>query len=121
MYIATQEEYDIMKSVVNDFTERVDDLKYSFMGCLNLILGKETHNEQHYFCSQFVAMVLSKANPKLIHKDPSLTTPGDLESLSKIIKISEGKINEYDDKKVDATVKKILQSRRYTDVKIDNN
>ena len=121
MYIATQEEYDIMKSIVNDFTERVDDLKYSFMGCLNLILGKETHNEQHYFCSQFVAMVLSKANPKLIHKDPSLTTPGDLESLSKIIKISEGKINEYDDKKVDATVKKILQSRRYTDVKIDNN
>ena len=121
MYIATQEEYDVMKSIVNDFTDRVDDLRYSFLGCLNLMRGKETHNEQSYFCSQFVAFVISKANPKLIHKDPSLTTPGDLEKLSKIIKISEGKINEYDDKKVDSVVKKILHSRRYTDVKIDNN
>ena len=121
MYMAPPEEYDIMQSVVNDFKDKVDDLKFSFKGCLNLILGKETHDDTQYFCSQFVSIVLSNANPKLINKDPSLITPGDLAQLSRFVKVSEGKINQYNEKAVDTTVQKILRNRRFTDVNITND
>ena len=121
MYMATPEEYDIMQSIVNDFKDKVDDLKYSFKGCINLIFGKETHDDEAYFCSQFVSLVISKANPKLVKKDPSLTTPGDLTDLSRFTKISEGKIQDYNEKEVDRTVKRILQNRRFTDVKMSND
>ena len=118
MYLAPMEEYFVMDSLIKSFKSNVNTFRYNTIGCLKLLFGLESHNEESYFCSEFVSKILYTANPKLIKKDPSLMTPGDLGKTRKMIKIASGNIKDYDEAKVDKTVQKILRKKGFTDVEV---
>lgn len=116
MYMAPMDEYDTATNFINTFKDNVNKFKYNTIGCIRFMLGLETHRDEHLFCSEFVSKVLSAANPKLIKKDPSLMSPGDLSRTHKLIKISSGNIKDYNPSKADDIVKKILRKKGFTNV-----
>lgn len=120
MYLAPMEEYNTAMELLNTFTSNVYKFKYNTLGCVRLLFGLETHRDESLFCSEFVSKILSTANPKLIKKDPSLMSPGDLGRTHKMIKISSGNIKDYDENKVDSTIRKILGKKGFTNVTLTN-
>ena len=120
MYMANQQEYDVINGVVNEFKSKDRNYyKYSWRGVGNILFGKESHYETEYFCSEFVATVISTANPNLINRDPSLYTPGDLAELDKFTEVSHGLLREYDEKATDRTIRQLLKRRGFTNVQMD--
>ena len=47
-------------------------------------------------------------------------SPGDLGRTHKMIKISSGNIKDYDENKVDSTIRKILGKKGFTNVTLTN-
>lgn len=116
MYMAPMDEYNTATNLINTFKDNINKFKYNTLGCIRFMLGLETHRDEYLFCSEFVSKVLSAANPKLIKKDPSLMSPGDLSRTHKLIKISSGSIKDYNPLKTDEEVKKILRKKGFTNV-----
>ena len=120
MYLAPMDQYNTAMELLKTFKDNASKFKYNTLGCIRLLFGLETHRDESLFCSEFVSKILSTANPKLIKKDPSLVTPGDLGRTHKMIKIASGNIKDYNESKVDATVKKILGKKGFTNVTFTN-
>ena len=114
------DQYNTAMELLKTFKDNASKFKYNTLGCIRLLFGLETHRDESLFCSEFVSKILSTANPKLIKKDPSLVTPGDLGRTHKMIKIASGNIKDYNESKVDATVKKILGKKGFTNVTFTN-
>lgn len=117
-YIAPEDEYNIMEELINTFKQNTNNLKYSIRGLFNIAFGKESHIPNEMFCSQFVSYILQQMNPKLIKKDPSLFTPGDLAETRKFIKLDEGQLQNYSPKRVDERLKKVLERKGFVNVQI---
>ena len=119
MYMATQEEYDIIKGIINEFTDKRNQLKYSIAGLINYVLGRETTFDNQWFCSEFVSYVLNQANPHLLKSHYSLYSPDDLSKTRKMKKIASGKTSEYNHHKIDNIIKTTMIRRGFTDVSIE--
>lgn len=121
MYMAPQFEYDAIVNSLEIFKQNADKLKYSIKGIVNIMLGKETTYSDEYFCSEFVAYIISKGNPSLLSKKHySLYTPGDLGRTRKFVKIEQGEIRDYDKSRIDRKVSNILTRKGFVDVTISN-
>lgn len=121
VYLAPEMEYIAIKDAVEKFKQRADKLRYSVAGLANILFGKETNYKNEWFCSEFVANVMSIGNPKLFEKHYSLYTPGDLAKIIQFTEVDSGKIIKYDEKKVNRKVKKLLAERGFTNVKTRKN
>lgn len=82
-----------IQKVLNNFTSKEHYYKYNFLGLFGVILGKSISRNNAFFCSQFVAYVLSEASIALFHKPLELTTPQDIKQISQLICIYQGKVN----------------------------
>jgi hypothetical protein len=91
----------LMQDKLNEFKEKTDKLKFSFMGLFNVAIGKETHRENEFFCSQFVAEMMKVGKPEMIKKDPSLYSPYALINNKNIFFVDRGKLKNYDQAKVE--------------------
>jgi len=98
-----------MYEKLNYFKKKKDELKYSFLGLFNIAIGKETHAENQYFCSQFVAEVLRAGNEKWLTKDPSLYTPYQLARIKPAMFVERGKLKNYSKEKVDRKVAELMK------------
>lgn len=83
-----------IKDEVNKFVINADIYKYNFLGLFMVLLNKPFERKNHYFCSQFVTMLLNKSNVWESPKPTTLTRPTDLLEISDKEIIFEGYINE---------------------------
>lgn len=104
----TKAELTSMRQRLEVFKDNAKKMRYSFVGLVNFAFGKETHRENEYFCSQFVAEILRSGRPELFNRDPSLYNPYQLSQLKEVYRIAEGKLTEYDGSIVDRQTKSIL-------------
>lgn len=118
MYLAPQEEFITIDGIIDQFKEKADSLKYSFRGCINYLFDRNKKFEGEYFCSQFVADVLSNANPRLFTRDASLYSPGDLANTRKLRHVISGRCIDYDMHQTDMKVAKILKERGMESVEV---
>ena len=81
-------ELDSMKLRLQYFINNSDKLKYSISGLLFNYAHLKNENQKKFFCSRFVADVLSAGG--LVDKSPSLYRPNDFSTFPNIIKVDEG-------------------------------
>lgn len=73
--------YKTLKGYLSSFERRRPLLRYSRLGVFLCLLQIPFHRKNHYFCSQFVAEVLSYSSAARLRKNSSLYLPKDLRQL----------------------------------------
>ena len=74
----SEEEYNNIKTKIEEFNSMKDSLKYSLFGVLFCFLHIKFKFKNKYFCSQFVAEILEEIEDFHLGKDHSLYFPNDL-------------------------------------------
>ena len=75
--------------------EPKDLFRYPFLGLFGFLLHKPLRKENSYFCSEFVATVLSVCIGVRFHKPAALIAPSDLQEIPNIQLVYEGKLKDY--------------------------
>lgn len=87
MYVTDKAKH-AMQTRLADFVDNEKSLKYSFKGVLNIFRGRESEDDDKWFCSRFVMEIISEAQP--LSKVPSLWRPSDISSLENISLVNRG-------------------------------
>ena len=87
MYVTDKAKH-AMQTRLADFVDNEKSLKYSFKGVLDIFRGRESEDDDKWFCSRFVMEIISKAQP--LSKVPSLWRPSDISSLENISLVNRG-------------------------------
>ena len=75
----TKEEYDKVVEMIEEFQSRRFEWKYNLMGMLLSRINIKRQKKNHYFCSEFVAEMLQKANIVEFNKNVAHYLPNRLE------------------------------------------
>ena len=118
MFICTQDEFNIIKNIIDSFEDTKNDFKYSIKGIINFIFGKKTEYTGEYFCSEFVAYLINMANPNALKKHYSLYSPEDLRHTHKFINLDEGLIKNFKSSKIDKKARQVLARKGFENVTI---
>ena len=65
-------------NVIDKFIHSNINYKYNFLGLITLLFGKPLERKTHYFCSQFLTILLDKSDIWHSPKHSGLTRPTDL-------------------------------------------
>lgn len=82
--------YHSVKENITHFIDNKHSLYYSKVGVVLSFLKIPHKRKKHYFCSQFVAEVLSNGNAVALKKDSSLYLPKDFSTMSEAKMIFKG-------------------------------
>lgn len=91
----TEAEYERMHDYVKMFLAQSEEYRYNFIGLLGVAMQIPIEREKAYFCSQFVASVLSECDRFHFQKEPALTTPFDIMTALPVQLIYEGTLAAY--------------------------
>lgn len=89
----TEEEYEMMYRVVQEFYQNKDNYRYNLMGVLTYTVGLGFSRKDHFFCSQFVSYIMTHMS--CWNNNPELTKPMDFFDVPNKKIIYEGSIVEY--------------------------
>lgn len=90
----TEEQYNLIKSEVNEFLKYKDKYRYNLLGLLGVLINRPLKRDNYYFCSQFVSEILMKSRVFKLNKNPRLIKPCDLLYIDNVEIVYEGYINE---------------------------
>lgn len=83
---ATEEQYDKVVKLLDEFILNSKYLKYNYLGLINSLFNRESICEDRFLCSEFVYYILNKAGIAELNKPRNLVRPQDLLNLkSRII------------------------------------
>ncbi|WP_226037897.1 hypothetical protein [Aquibacillus saliphilus] len=91
----TEREIVKMKRVLDVFIKNDDKFLYNLLGVIGVSIKEPVEFSNSYFCSQFVAEVLSRSGIKLWDKLPALVTPEDFRNNDSLQLIYQGKLFEF--------------------------
>lgn len=91
----TEFEYYQLKRNIKKIELSEQDYKYNLIGLLGVVLNIEIERKNAFFCSQFVATLLSNNGISLVDKPLSLVTPQDLSEAKQLKLIYEGDLDSY--------------------------
>lgn len=115
-YMATTDEYEAMKNFVGELLGKRGKLKYNLLGLTNFIFGRGSEREDKFFCSEFVASVISAGNSKVFQRKPYMTSPYMLAKNKNFVFIKTGILKNYDSKVIDKIVAEKLEEGGFTNV-----
>lgn len=95
----TVEQRALMQQKLQYFKDRHDQFKYNFTGLIMHQLGRESHREDAYFCSQFVDTIL-RSGREYFHRHSSLVKPYDFAKHKDFFFVTKGNLKNYDSNKV---------------------
>ena len=78
----TNQQYDNLKNILDNFEHNQDQYKYDIIGLLLKYFSIPLKRDKYYVCSQFVAEVLKDAEIYQFNKPISLIKPKDFEQIS---------------------------------------
>lgn len=93
---------------------------YNYLGLFGYLLNTPVKVKNSFFCSEFIASIFKTVGIELFDKPDSLVAPHDFALSNKFIKIDEGKIKDYNQKKTERKVKSIMD-KYYAGGSIDNS
>lgn len=91
----TEEEYDMVKDIIDNFKKEGIKYKYSVLGIIAIMLHIPYNRKYHYVCSQFVAHVLKEGKIVEFDKDTSLVKPEDFDNLDIGQVVYSGLLSNY--------------------------
>lgn len=109
--LLTKENLMKVKTKLDYFLLNKKKTKYSILNILGVMLNKPVELANDMICSQFVDYILKTIDIDITHKHSGLVTPNDLYLAMNptIFKIFEGKMVDYDKKKVDKLVNSLIR------------
>jgi hypothetical protein len=112
----TESQLQRMKYYLQEIEKKKKQYCYNFLGLFGVMFNKPVKRNNAFFCSQFVAFLLKESNIIDFHKPISLITPNDLQTVSKIQFVYEGKLKDYQNEenteKICPPLTKILFSQK---------
>lgn len=81
--------------VVEKFKREQAQYRYNLVGLLGVLLDFDTGTDKAYFCSQFVAEALRKADITLWERPSSLVTPDHFRTHGGLETVYEGRLYDY--------------------------
>lgn len=95
---ATDVQIEMMKLYIQNIEEQKEQYRYNFLGLFSFIINKPIERKKAFFCSQFVASVLDEGNIIDFEKPLSLIAPNDLQEITKLQMVFQGKLKDYTNK-----------------------
>lgn len=91
----TQQQYQQLQNLVNDFLTSKEKYRYNFLGLMALRLHIRFIRSHYYFCSQFVSELLMKVGLLDQNTQPEFTRPNDLIEALELEKVYQGYVHMY--------------------------
>ena len=91
----TLDQYKQIQEEIKRFSESERRYTYNYLGIIGIIINRPINREYKYFCSQFVAEVLTNSDIKIIEKDKGLTAPNDFRNHKDLNLVYRGNLQEY--------------------------
>lgn len=86
----TKEQYKKIKDIINSFYKEKEKYKYHFLGLVGQSLKIDIERKNRFFCTQFVAHVLTASGALDLNKAPIHTRSEDFQNHEKLTLIYEG-------------------------------
>ena len=90
----TEDVYDKVKAQLDEFKNNSKQYRYSFFGTILCFLRIPHKFKHRYFCSQFVAEILSSSGAIELNKRPSLYQPKDFAKEPRLLLCFTGTLEE---------------------------
>jgi len=91
----TDEQFQEVKSIIDDMSLNIDDYKYDFIGVIARYLGIPIKFKNKYVCSYFVADILKRSQICDFVKETYQMCPKDFENLKEFKEIYQGDYLDY--------------------------
>ncbi|MRH44060.1 hypothetical protein GH741_15560 [Aquibacillus halophilus] len=91
----TELEYERIRRRIQQMEEQKDHYKYNALGLLGVAFNRELSRENAYFCSQFVATILSECGIYQNDKPACLIRPQDLIAWHQLQLVYQGSLQAY--------------------------
>lgn len=88
-------EYIRIRNVIQNFNLNKDKYSYNLLGLIGVAMDYPIHQENKYFCSQFVAEVFEKSGLNLWRLPPALISPDDFLKHPRFEVVYEGSLYKY--------------------------
>ena len=89
------DKYEKLKTAIDLIKENQDKYGFNLIGMIGVIFNKPIKRKNRFFCTQFVATMLSECNIHDFKKDMSLINPHDFHKIPGLIKLYEGRLSEF--------------------------
>lgn len=105
------------------YVNRIDQTKYSYKKLIGHIIGSKefsSFGDMAMVCSEFVDTILKYANIDISGKASANTRPDDLSTFhdkNNFFQVYEGKISQYNPRKIDAMIENLRQNTEYKNLK----
>ena len=90
----SEESYEKIGQAITYYMSHYDRCRYNFLGMLPAKIGIRITRRYHFTCSQFVAMLLHRAEEVQMPKDPYLMMPNDFQNIPGVQCIYRGKLKD---------------------------
>ena len=97
----SEDQIEKMKHYIQEIEAAKKQYRYNFIGLFGFIFNKPINRKKAFFCSQFVASVLEEGKITDFEKPLSLIAPNDLQKLSNLHLVYQGKLKDYTNRNVD--------------------
>lgn len=91
----TDTEFEMILDKIKEIEAVKDDYRYNFLGLIGVLLEIEIHRKNKFFCSQFVATVLSGTGSFPLEKSICFITPADIREQTGMHLIYTGRLDAY--------------------------
>lgn len=91
----TTQEFNRMQNKIRQMERQKELYKYNLIGLFGVAMQLKLEREHAFFCSQFVATILSECESTKLHVPPCLVQPHHFEQLSSLELIYKGKLQTY--------------------------
>lgn len=92
--VTEDERQDVLRHI-KEIEGQKESYRYNFIGLIGILLKIEIKRKRAFFCSEFVATVLSDAESIKFSKPTYLTTPSDIRNQIEMHLIYNGKLGDY--------------------------
>jgi len=92
----SEESYNEIKKRIDKFWENKNEYRFSFIGLLLCMLKIPHRFKKQYFCSRFVAELLSESGALKLKKSPSLYHPNDFMKEAQLFLCFQGNLTGLD-------------------------
>ncbi|MCT2538212.1 hypothetical protein NC661_10730 [Aquibacillus koreensis] len=109
-FTITEADYDQMLYRIKEMEKHRHEYRYNFIGLFGVALNKELERKNAYFCSQFIATILSECGIYQNSKPSCLTKPQDLMDWHQLQLVYQGELSKYPFLSHEESTNKIIQS-----------
>lgn len=91
----SKKEYAAILRNIKEIEKEQDDYRYNFLGLIGVLLQIRIKRNRAFFCSEFVATMLSNAESIQLSKPSYFITPSDIRAQLGLKLIYQGKLGDY--------------------------